>query len=115
MAISKYTLYRYVKVDGTWRYCKAAYHDNGKIKRDIVFVNVRQALLNSTHASLSKNANKRQLHNETRPATVRVLFRRRSTSPPSWCCVHGLARRGFVSAGVKIPKVPFENSPSLAW
>ena len=45
MAISKYTLYKYAKVDGTWRYCKAAYHDNGKIKPDIVFVNVKQALL----------------------------------------------------------------------
>jgi site-specific recombinase XerD len=45
MAISKYTLYKYVKVDGTWRYCKAANHDNGKIKPDIVFVNVKQALL----------------------------------------------------------------------
>jgi len=45
MAISKYTLYKYVKVDGTWRYCKAAYHDNGKIEADVVFVNVKQALL----------------------------------------------------------------------
>jgi integrase len=45
MAICKYTLYKYVKVDVTWRYCKAAYHDNGKIKPDIVFVNVKQALL----------------------------------------------------------------------
>ena len=45
MGISKYTLYKYVKVDGTWRYCKAAYHDNGKIKPDIVFVDVRQARL----------------------------------------------------------------------
>ena len=45
MAISKYTLYKYVKVDGTWRYCKAAYHDNAKIKADIVFVNVREGLL----------------------------------------------------------------------
>src|SRR5258706_9478590 len=45
MATSKYTLYKYVKVDGTWRYCKAAYHDNSKIKPDIVFVNVKQALL----------------------------------------------------------------------
>jgi integrase len=34
-----------VKVDGTWRYCKAAYHDNGKIKPDIVFVNVKEGLL----------------------------------------------------------------------
>ncbi len=45
MAISKYTLYKYVKVDGTWRYCKAVNHDNGKIKPDIVFVNVKQGLL----------------------------------------------------------------------
>ena len=28
MAICKYTLYKYVKVEGTWRYCKAAYHDS---------------------------------------------------------------------------------------
>jgi hypothetical protein len=41
MAISKYTLYEYVKVAGTWRYCKAAYH-NSKTKPDIVFVNVKQ-------------------------------------------------------------------------
>jgi integrase len=45
MGISKYTLYKYVKVDGIWRYCKAAYHDTGKIKPDVVFVNVKQALL----------------------------------------------------------------------
>jgi len=45
MGISRYTLYKYVKVDGTWRYCKAAYHDNGKVKPDIVFVDVKQALL----------------------------------------------------------------------
>jgi integrase len=45
VAISKYTLYKYVKFEGNWRYCKAAYHDNGKIKPDIVFVNVKQALL----------------------------------------------------------------------
>jgi hypothetical protein len=45
MAISKYTLYKYVKVDSTWRYCKAAYHDNSKIKPDVVFVNVKEGLL----------------------------------------------------------------------
>ncbi len=51
MAISKYTLYKYVKVDGTWRYCKAAHHDNGKIKPDIVFVNVKQALATTASGS----------------------------------------------------------------
>ena len=45
MGISKYTLYKYVKVAGTWRYCKAAHHDNGKIKPDVVFVNVKEGLL----------------------------------------------------------------------
>jgi integrase len=45
MAISKYTLYKYVKVTGTWRYCKAGYHDNGKIKPDVVFVNVTPGLI----------------------------------------------------------------------
>ncbi len=45
MAISKYTLYKYVKVNSTWRYCKAAYHDNSKIKPDVVFVNVKEGLL----------------------------------------------------------------------
>jgi hypothetical protein len=45
MAISKYTLYKYVKVNGSWRYCKAAYHDNGKIKPDVVFVNVEEGAL----------------------------------------------------------------------
>jgi hypothetical protein len=24
MGISRYTLYKYVRIDGTWRYCKAA-------------------------------------------------------------------------------------------
>ena len=45
MAISKYTLYKYVKVNGTWRYCKAVYHDNAKIKPDVVFVNAKEGLV----------------------------------------------------------------------
>jgi hypothetical protein len=45
MGISRFTLYKYVRIDGTWRYCKAAYHDNGKIKADVVFANVKQGLL----------------------------------------------------------------------
>src|SRR5260370_20883101 len=44
MANPKYTLYKFVKVAGTWRFCKAAYHDNGKIKPDIVFVDVKKNL-----------------------------------------------------------------------
>jgi hypothetical protein len=45
MGISRYTLYKYVKVDGDWRYCKAAYYDNAKIKPDIVFVNAKEGLV----------------------------------------------------------------------
>ena len=45
MGISKYTLYKYVKVDGTWRYRKAAFHENAKIKPDVVFVDAKQGLL----------------------------------------------------------------------
>jgi hypothetical protein len=44
MGISRYTLYKYVRIDGSWRYCKGAYHDNNKIKPDIVFVNVKEGL-----------------------------------------------------------------------
>jgi hypothetical protein len=33
MAQSKFTLYKYIKLaDGSWRYCKAAFYSNGKIK-----------------------------------------------------------------------------------
>ena len=46
MTNSKYTLYKFVKkLDGNWRYCKAAYHDNGKIKNDIVFMMSKQGVL----------------------------------------------------------------------
>ena len=46
MGQSRFTLYKYVKLqDGAWRYCKAAYHDDGKIKPDVVFVNVKEGLL----------------------------------------------------------------------
>jgi hypothetical protein len=33
MAQSKFTLYKYIKIkDGSWRYCKAAFYSNAKIK-----------------------------------------------------------------------------------
>ncbi len=38
MAQPKFTLYKYVKLQGGWRYCKAAFHDNGKIKPNVVIV-----------------------------------------------------------------------------
>ena len=35
MAQPKFTLYKYIKfADGSWRYCKAAFYSNGKIKPD---------------------------------------------------------------------------------
>jgi hypothetical protein len=30
MAQPKFTLYKYVKLQGGWRYCKATFHDNVK-------------------------------------------------------------------------------------
>ena len=35
---SKFTLYKYCRTDAGWRYCKAAFSSNGKIKRDVVIV-----------------------------------------------------------------------------
>jgi integrase len=34
--MARYTIYKYVRTDRGWRYCKAAYHPNGKIKPNIV-------------------------------------------------------------------------------
>ena len=38
MAQTKFTLYKYVKLQGGWRYCKAAFHENVKIKPNVVIV-----------------------------------------------------------------------------
>jgi hypothetical protein len=32
----KFALYKYVKLQGGWRYCKAAFHDNVKIKPNVL-------------------------------------------------------------------------------
>lgn len=34
--MARYTIYKYVRTGKGWRYCKAAYHPNGKIKPNIV-------------------------------------------------------------------------------
>jgi hypothetical protein len=39
MALPKFTLYKHVKLDSGWRYCKAAWHSNGKVKPNVVLVN----------------------------------------------------------------------------
>ena len=39
VAKPKFTIYKYVRTDAGWRYCRAAFHDkNGKIKPNIVIV-----------------------------------------------------------------------------
>lgn len=38
MAKSKYTIYKHIKLSCGWRYCKAAWHSNGKIKPNVVIV-----------------------------------------------------------------------------
>lgn len=38
MAIHKFTQYKHVKLDSGWRYCKAAWHTNIKVKPNVVLV-----------------------------------------------------------------------------
>lgn len=38
MALPKFTLYKHVKLKSGWRYCKAAWYPNGKIKPHVVIV-----------------------------------------------------------------------------
>jgi hypothetical protein len=39
MAKSRFALHKYVCIEGTgWRYCKPAYHSNGKIKPNVVII-----------------------------------------------------------------------------
>jgi hypothetical protein len=36
--VAKLSIYKYVRADIGWRYCKAAFHPNGKIKPNVVVV-----------------------------------------------------------------------------
>jgi integrase/recombinase XerD len=36
--VAKLSIYKYVRTDKGWRYCKAAFHPNGKIKPNVVVV-----------------------------------------------------------------------------
>jgi hypothetical protein len=38
MSQPKFTVYKHVKIDGKWRYCRAAAHSNRKLKQDKVIV-----------------------------------------------------------------------------
>ena len=52
MAQSKFTLYKYIKLDdGVWRYKKAAFYSNGKIKPNVVIVgkNTKGMPIEETH------------------------------------------------------------------
>jgi integrase len=42
MALPTYTLYKRCKIDGAWRYCRAAMYSNGKIKPNVVIVKDRE-------------------------------------------------------------------------
>lgn len=42
MAQPKFTVYKHIKVDGKWRYCRAAAHSNNKLKQDKVIVGGRE-------------------------------------------------------------------------
>jgi hypothetical protein len=36
ISVAKLTIYKYVRTDKSWRYRKAAFHPNGKIKPNVV-------------------------------------------------------------------------------
>jgi hypothetical protein len=36
--MARLSIYKYVRTDKGWRYCKAAFHPNGKIKPNVVLV-----------------------------------------------------------------------------
>ena len=38
ISVAKLTIYKYVRTHKGWRYCKAAFHPNGKIKPNVVVV-----------------------------------------------------------------------------
>jgi hypothetical protein len=38
ISVAKLSIYKYVRTDKGWRYCKAAFHPNGKIKPNVVVV-----------------------------------------------------------------------------
>ena|SRR5215472_2464594 len=38
ISVAKLSIYKYVRTDKGWRYCKAAFHLNGKIKSNVVSV-----------------------------------------------------------------------------
>jgi len=38
ISVAKLTIYKYVRTGKGWRYCKAAFHPNGKIKPNAVVV-----------------------------------------------------------------------------
>jgi hypothetical protein len=38
ISVAKLSIYKYVRTDKGWRYCKAAFHPNGKIKPNVMVV-----------------------------------------------------------------------------
>jgi hypothetical protein len=38
MGLQKYTIYKYVKTERGWRYCRPAFASNNKIKPNVVMV-----------------------------------------------------------------------------
>jgi hypothetical protein len=53
----KYSIWKYYKTEKGWRYCRAAYHPNYKIKPNIVFVGDVEELHKEGNYYLYLNAN----------------------------------------------------------
>ena len=51
----KFQLYKHIKINGKWRYCRAAIYSNGKVKPHVIVVGNR---MRSTKKALTASATK---------------------------------------------------------
>lgn len=42
MSHPKFQLYKHIKINGNWRYCRAAIYSNGKVKPHVVVVGIQE-------------------------------------------------------------------------
>lgn len=88
MAIPKFTLYKHVKLQSGWRYCKAAWYPNGKIKPHVVIVRGAEETHRDGAYYLSHNNTWIPVGDEPQQA-VRERLKRRSTA--EYHRLHGTA------------------------
>jgi hypothetical protein len=80
----------------TWRCCKAAYHDNGKIKPDIASINAEQALLkkhSEGRHDVSRNGGWIDAGTDALGASESTASRPGLLSQVAYCCFEEYLRR----------------------